>query len=93
MTPAGCNHVQRHAGVEQRRFMAAAKVVQPQLREAEPTESLLDPFAGVIRIPGLSQGKLFTSSRRVREHQGIIRQLDERQVDLLNTVRNAGDES
>jgi hypothetical protein len=84
--------MQRNTRIQQQCLVGAAKVMLAQVTKAEPAESLLDPPGCVARIARPGQRERLARLGRVREHQGIVGQLHQRQVDLC-AVGNASDKA
>ena len=74
MAASSSDDVNRHAGIEQERFMGAAEIVEPEPWETELSclpDKFLSQTAGIARL-----GKVGLDGGRRREHQRAFRQLD-----------------
>src|SRR5712692_6079175 len=86
MAAACGNDMDRHASVEQQRFMRPTEIVEPQPRKAE-LAGTFDKFAGYgMRV---ARSDEIGVTGEGREDERPIGQPDQRQVDL-QTVGDAG---
>src|SRR5207244_23298 len=79
MTAPGGDDMDRNPGVEEERLVRAAKIVEPQISKTELAGAVyeLDRYRRRMTRPGE-----IGITREGREDQRLIRQLDERQVNV-----------
>jgi hypothetical protein len=64
--------VHGHASVEQQRFMGAAKIVQPQLRETQLGGPPSEFFGRVVRVLQLGESEILPGCRRLSVVDGNV---------------------